>query len=1066
MRKSLKKALTYITIFIFISCNVFSITGNATTKNNGVSLGDLAHYNGIIFNNAYVKNSRVEGPMAVRGNIVLNTNEIDNFGICASASKGAESSLIGNEYVDNNEPSLLLGGDIINNTPSNTHNIQVFSNPIVIRKDAKASTVSALKNSYESKTINEVESKEIKSKFEEYRNKVNSFIGDIKTLKLDNNKIDTLKYHDQDRQNYYQNENIYKVLNDKVNSLYCKLPYNNDTLNVSEINLPEAIGNAKNDDVKFLILYSDATNVNFKNGGTYYNPNYAVNKSDIQNGMVVATPNNKTLKSLASKIIWVLPNAKTVTSDGAVIGSVMAPNATLNTDGGDIIGQVIVNNFNQRNGGNFCNAIFDWKNFDDSNNNESNNDILNINKTAEYDSKDANQSLNNREYTIKLQASVKKDIVNEAKPKDIILVLDTSGSMRGDPEKNLISSAKTFSKKVLENPKNKIATVTFAAKSPYITDIDYYYVKNGKRFYRGYFDYYKDGEKTEVLIDPSSYKREYYYNYYTGYINYGSKDQKEVLVQISDDWKYAVVVSGIPNDAQILNNFTNNIQDIYSKLNRIGFGGGTNTQAAIAKIDELLQSVKNDSSREKYVIFFTDGMPNMLVDSKDRLYDEEYTNRTIDSFNKIFGKDNSTKFISLGFKSDTLIVNKNTNNSTVSSSEKLLKALGKNNSEMGSICKDGIIYIEKPEDIGKIYNDIYEKISSNVSDAKITDIVPDNFEIVKGSEYPKGATLNGNTIVWDNQLVGESTKEFTFKIKAKDTFAGNMPNDLDYINKPGQIATNTKATIEYTNPIKNNKVVQEFPIPKVNVPNSYKLELKNKTVLYGDRVKLSDLINKLEIKYGPKDGYKYTWTDDKGNKIVLDNEQMNALSGNNFEKDSKDYGIVMKDDTTYTLEITNDNIPNFDLKSSGKVTVLKPTIHVTKKVIDKNGKPVDSDGVFSFNINQEYNGNEHVYLNKQEWNADVLNNNTFIIKNVVRGTYNFRERDSHGYTLKDIKINGKSVDINNCNFEVSLNKDKVEVNNIAFNSKEPVINIEITNVQNEIDFENSTNVITNNFNEC
>ena len=76
MRKSLKKALTYITIFIFISCNVFSITGNATTKNNGVSLGDLAHYNGIIFNNAYVKNSRVEGPMAVHGNIVLNTNEI------------------------------------------------------------------------------------------------------------------------------------------------------------------------------------------------------------------------------------------------------------------------------------------------------------------------------------------------------------------------------------------------------------------------------------------------------------------------------------------------------------------------------------------------------------------------------------------------------------------------------------------------------------------------------------------------------------------------------------------------------------------------------------------------------------------------------------------------------------------------------------------------------------------------------------------------------------------------------------------------------------------------------
>lgn len=693
-----------------------------------------------------------------------------------------------------------------------------------------------------------------------------------------------------------------------------------------------------------------------------------------------------------------------------------------------------------------------------------NNDILNINKTAEYASKDANQSLNNREYTIKLQASVKKDIVNEAKPKDIILVLDTSGSMIGEPEKNLISSAKTFSKKVLENPKNKIATVTFAAKTPYISNIEKCYY-GLKMIYRGYFDYYGNGDNTEILIDPQSRKKGYYEDYYNGYINLGHGKQKELLVGV-DYSGGARVVSGIPSDASILNPFTNNVQDVYSKLSNIRFGGGTDTQSAIDKIDYLLNGVKNDKNREKYVIFFTDGMPNMLLDNKEILSDEECVDRTIGYFNKSLEKYKDTKFISLGFKSDTLIVNKNINNNNVFPSEKLLKALGKNNSEMGSICKDGIIYIEKPEDIGKIYNDIYEKISSNVSDAKITDTVPDNFQIVKGSESPKGASLNGNTIVWDNQLVGESTKEFTFKIKAKDTFAGNMPNDLDYMNKPGQIATNTKATIEYTNPMKNNKVVQEFPIPKVNVPNSYELELKNKTVLYGDRVKLSDLINKLEIKYGPKDGYKYTWTDDKGNKIVLDNEKINALSGNNFEKDSKDYGIVMKDNTTYTLEITNDNIPNFNIKSSGKVTVLKPTIHVTKKVIDKNGKPVNSDGVFSFNLNQEYKGNEHVYLNKQEWNADIKNNNTFTIKNVVRGMYNFKERDSHGYTLKDIKINGKSVYIDNCNFEVSLNKDNLEVNNIIFNSKEPIINIEVTNVKNEIDFENSTSVITNNFNEC
>ncbi|MGL4572502.1 MAG: collagen-binding domain-containing protein [Clostridium sp.] len=1071
MKRSLKRFLACIVTFVFVSFNVFSITGNAVTEGSNSKLGELSHFNGVIFNNATVRNSRVEGALAVGSNIELNTKNTDNFGICASANKGAESTLIGEEYINDNEPALLLGGNVINNTTQNKNNLQVLADPIIVGNNASSDTIDALKNTYGSKEIKKISNDKINAQFEQFRSTANSFIGDIRNIKVDSNKKDTFKYHGDNGSSYYQNADVNEVSNNKGDSLYCKLPYNgSNTLNISEIHLPDLIGSAKDNNVKYLIMYSDATTVNFNGGGTFYNSNYAVSQSDIGNGMILANPKNDTLKRLASKIIWVLPNAKTIKSDGEIIGSIMAPNATLNTDGGDIIGQVVINNFNQQNGGNFCNAIFDWNNLDVNNGNNTNsNDILNINKTADYTYKDSNE-LNNREYNIKLEASVKKNIIDDEKPKDIMLVLDTSGSMmdnNGVAAKNLVSSAKGFSKKILENSKNKIATVAFSAISPYVTDMDYYYYKNGKRFYKGNINYYGKSDNTEVLIDPATYRRNYYgYEYYTGYINYGQNNQKQVVIEKSYD-KYnrwvLRIVSGIPEDAEILNGFTNNLSDITNKLDKISFGGGTDTQASIGKIDQLLQTTKGDTDRDKYVIFFTDGMPN-VVESGQILSMNQCVDETIKSFNKLADQNKDTKFVSLGFKSSTLQVDGNSD--LAKKTEELLKAIGRDNSNIDPSCKNGVIYIDKPEDIGKVYDEIYNKISTNVKDAKIVDTVPDNFEIIAGSESPKGAVINGNTITWDNQFVGGDNVEYTFKVRAKDTFVGNSMNDSNYMNEKGQVPTNTQATIEYTNPIKSNKVVQEFPIPKVNVPNLCTLNLKNETVLYGDKIKLSELINNLVVKYGPKDGYKYTWTDDKGNKIDLNNQTKNDKSGNNFDANSKEYGITMKEDTNYTLEITNDNIPNFNLKSTGKVTVIKPEIQVTKKVVDEDGNSVNSDGLFSFNLSQKYSGDNHVEITKQEWNTDIKENSTFTMKNIVRGIYTFRERDNQGYNLKSMKVNGENVDINNVKFEVSLNNGKLTINNKVVNDKKPVINIEITNIKNNIDFQNSTNVITNNFDKC
>lgn len=691
------------------------------------------------------------------------------------------------------------------------------------------------------------------------------------------------------------------------------------------------------------------------------------------------------------------------------------------------------------------------------------NEILNIKKTAEYSYDNKNDELNNREYNITLEASMKKKIIKEQKPKDVILVLDTSGSMIGAPANNLISSAKSFTQKLLSSSsKNRVSVITFAGYCPTVTNIGFHrpkYIYNGytyDKYYRGEIDYDGSKDKTEILINSRPNSRYYYSNIHDGYINYGTKNQRKLSVEVGYGWRYVRVVSGVPSDSKVLTGFTSDSNGICDRLDKVRFGGGTNAQSAMGNVSKELETVNRDDSREKYVIFFTDGMPNMLI-TKNTGNMGDYIKETVKTFKNIEGENSKVKFISLGFKSGTL-------ERDDEYSRAFLRGIQNYNNEIDPSSKDGVIYIDKPGAIEGIYNKIYNKIIMNVQDAKIVDKVPDNFEIVQGSEYPKGASINGNTIMWSNQTIDTNKTKFTFKIKVKDNYFGNVTNGTDYMNQKGEVNTNTEATISYTNPQNNDYMVQRFEVPLVNVPNSYNLNLQNKTVLYGDRVKLSNLIKNINIKYGPQDGYTYTWTDDKGHKIVLDNQNKNELSGNNFDKDSKEYGIIMRDDTKYTLEVTNKNIPNFSIKSSGEVTVIKPKIQITKKVVDGNGNEINSDGLFSFNLSQEYKEKIPVSVYKQSWNLDIKKNSPFIIKDVVRGVYSFRERDYQGYKFKSLEINGEEIDLNNYKFTINTEDDKLVVNGKVIDSKNPIINIEVTDSVNDIEFSNSSTVKINDFN--
>lgn len=683
--------------------------------------------------------------------------------------------------------------------------------------------------------------------------------------------------------------------------------------------------------------------------------------------------------------------------------------------------------------------------------NTSNNDILEISKSAQAVNNNRSSQLNDRSYKISLNARASSAALKNTNPSDIILVLDKSASMYYPAEgyseipiKCLKKSVKKFANEILkESPKSKISVITFSSGGPNCDAkgrVKSEIVPSGDPamegdLMEGYFIYKGNWEKISVRRCG---------NGYIGIIYDSKKYSGETFdVEWGGQNYYAEVDHGNADDAQVLTNFTSNLSTIKNDVNNIVAGGSTDTQSAFFKVKDQLNSIKNDN-RSKYVILFTDGLPNVLVGDYNEGSDD-VIQETINTYKEIENNNKDVDFISLGFKSR--------DSEGYARSEKFLKSVQNYNNQIKPGC-NGLIYIENPDDIQGTYDEIANKVlNSATNDAIITDTVPDGFEIVNGSEEPKGAIIKNNTITWSKQEIGKENMTYTFKIKAKDTNFGteNLISEKNVTENPKlditnskDMNTNTNATISYTYNLDDSKHEQTFNVPHVSVPNDASLDLSsNKTYYYGDKIKLKDLIKYLNIKYGPEDGYTYIWSDNHGHSITLNNQKKNAKVGNTFDKNSKgDDSITLTEDTTFTLEIIKENkydkdgTSKLDLKDSVNIKVINPKVTIIKKV-DGEG---DSNNVFSFKVTG----------NNNTWNLDVNENKPFTLTNLTKGTYTLSEIEAQGYKLESIKVNGK---------EISLNKPTFSISDDNYN-----IQIEIVNKKlNKSIYYNDTETIKNKF---
>ncbi len=398
------------------------------------SLGDISRYNAVVFGNHKAIGGDIEGAIAVQG-------DMDASGYTIVGAAAGTSNIVGEKWVDEGYPSLLLSGKF---KKSREESFIIQNGIVVMTKESDPDRI--IQSSYDH--IVYKEKLEIDAKFNEFRNIVNQVSKNAGQYKT-NTPIPNMSYGIGKDIN---NSNIYvsSELTGKIN------------LDIRDVFLPSA------KDKDFIVMYSDATEVTFKNGSILYDTNNIGRATDIVPTSQPYSPNSP-FTELYGKVIWVFPNAKKIITEGyGVVGSVFAPNAVLETKGGSINGQAFVGAVQQTGGFEFHNFKFNWQHWNKPSTGKikiKKVDSNNVNKKlvgAKFHIEDSNKKVVGELVTNEEGEAISKDLpkgnytlVEIEAPKDYELLKD---KIAVKVEKNAVVEIKIGNKK-LPDPMGKIKLV-------------------------------------------------------------------------------------------------------------------------------------------------------------------------------------------------------------------------------------------------------------------------------------------------------------------------------------------------------------------------------------------------------------------------------------------------------------------------------------------------------------------------------------------------------------------------------------------------------------------------------
>lgn len=303
--------------------------------------------------------------------------------------------------------------------------------------------------------------------------------------------------------------------------------------------------------------------------------------------------------------------------------------------------------------------------------------------------------------------------------------------------------------------------------------------------------------------------------------------------------------------------FTNDFNALKSTINNIQATGGTNTEAGIKKIDDIITS---STANQKYAVLFTDGEPTYYIgggngsDATSTCRDEakvRYTTLMSREENK------NLTFYSLGLF---------TGDSANSTAQDFLYSIQNVENNFDKYCRD---YFTKDlagisKAFTKISNDIAGKVSSTIaSNVVIKDPITTTFTVPEGIEPRIEGTYDGVGLVKPITINSKGEQVLEFRLGNITSNSLTISFDIaaadEYYGGNG-IRTNDGATINYKDPMTGEIKNGTFNDPEVDLPftqGSISIEKKvfdeilnldTKGNLINDKSKFSICLNRMDGK--------------------------------------------------------------------------------------------------------------------------------------------------------------------------------------------------------------------------
>lgn len=716
--------------------------------------------------------------------------------------------------------------------------------------------------------------------------------------------------------------------------------------------------------------------------------------------------------------------------------------------------------------------VTDYK-IKNTSNDEYLNSSLEVNKTAKVTDWDA------RKYEITLSASSYAQKEIPADPVDVVLVFDTSGSMK------FRSSLQKY----------KNCTVSqLSGSGPYYYVIGnssatvYRIQKNGKKWY--YQDDSYSGLGTEITSNSNIIKKGENYQFYTTnddhdrlyYLKQAATTFTTDLAAKSPNSKVSLVTFNAKATQQFgLKNIGKNLSFINNKINDLTTDGGTRQDLGLEKAIEIAQG----SNRNKYVILLTDGCPN----AKNNNDVNNYT-AMIKKANDLKAMDNTTLM--------TVGVGLNSDNAYLLKAKEKLKEIS---SENGN---NKYAYTVEANYLSEVFNSILGSITSDASitGATVKDYIDSRFIILDDSgeaitkDYPEiqnGITLsNGGTvyydgdrqyIVWEEQSIGPKNKtnntsgwKRTITVKAQEDYIGG--NDVTTNGADSGITVGDNPPVY-------------FPQPKVNVKAELPITNKKITIYKGDPIPSDEEILKylLGFKYLNKygidlsifkierststnfdslvdkfDGLKPEQTTKYYVRVSYDAGEPSKESNENTTLDDNVYHAGDDNNIVYAKNNGNvhegDKITNDDKLKDQQYGVYDVDVKSgTLKIVKKVDVATNKDRTFTFNVNGSDGSKQTIEVKVPKNETE----GTMSLSNLSRGTYTIEEIVPTGYEISNIKFVDKDTDslngINETIATITFGTDKTD-NGVTDNNVIDNYQYKGNGIKGKLEITNRT-VITN-----